>query len=595
MQQRRRAGLWMIVGAIVTMLAAGCGGTAPATALPPTAAAKPAATAPAAATTAPAATATLASTARPVATTASSTPAAAASPSPVASRRARDFIDAKYGGVLRADTAGDPPGWDAHKNLAFLTQIPATPLNDQLVGNDPARWGEYIPLLAKSWSLSPDGLVWTFNLNQGVHFHDGTPFTAADVVYTMDKRVMNPPQGLVSQFKGQVESLKEVKALDDYRVQMTLKESDASFLALGIAFGRMNMISKAWTEANGMAKLDAYPPPPLLGPFKAKEYVRGSSIELVKNTDYYMPDRPFLDGIKIFIISDTGTLFASLLTGQIDFMRNLSVAQQKEAKDRLGNKITIQPTPVGVHSKVDINTLAAPFNDVRVRKALNYAIDKDGFNLTQGGPYAIGGYLQPGTGWEMPLSELKQFAGYDPDLKANQQKAKDLLAEAGYPNGLDVVWYMRDNTLNATVALQSMLKEVGMRSTYRTVDTATYFNTIQEKGNATWQISQEATGTVGTDPNAQFGVFHVSWGSRTVSNFKSDYMDATYRKQNVAVDPAARKALLWDMERYAQGQYAYDVLGWSVWALATRPEVHHLYQPPYHGGNQHHREAWLTR
>lgn len=147
------------------------------------------------------------------------------------------------------------------------------------------------------------------------------------------------------------------------------------------------------------------------------------------------------------------------MTGQIP-IHNLTPAQITEAHSRLGDKVTIQSGASTVWSKMEMNLLVPPFNDIRVRKAIAYAVDKDGTAIATGSEFPNGGFLQPGVGWDLPKAELLKYVGYDPDQAANVRKAKDLLAQAGYANGFDmkIFTHPKGGYQKPAISVQSMLK-----------------------------------------------------------------------------------------------------------------------------------------
>src|SRR3972149_4553507 len=179
------------------------------------------------------------------------------------------------------------------------------------------------------------------------------------------------------------------------------------------------------------------------GPFKFKSYVRGATFEGERNPDYFVKDRPFLDGYKFFVSTETSVRAAAIRSGRayVEF-RNLPGPEVEAIKKQLGDKVVVQETPVTAHWGIAVNNTVKPFNDVRVRKALTLAIDRYTasrvlYPLT--GLKLVGGVMRPGSDWEMPEADLQKYPGFGKDAEKNRAEARRLLAEAGYPNGFKVV------------------------------------------------------------------------------------------------------------------------------------------------------------
>src|SRR5499427_3064336 len=193
----------------------------------------------------------------------------------------------RYGGVLRVALAGDPPSLDMHQEQTFMVTIPMSTFYNTLVMFDPHEYPKIIGDLAKSWTVSEDGLTYTFTLHQGVKFHDGSELTSADVKASWDK-ILSPPQGVVSPRKSQYDFIKSIEAPDPYTVVFRLHYPAASFMA-GLAHPANFIYAKKYLDqdANYYKKHVMGS-----GPFKLKEYVRGASIELEHNPKYWKQGLP---------------------------------------------------------------------------------------------------------------------------------------------------------------------------------------------------------------------------------------------------------------------------------------------------------------
>src|SRR3989441_8739953 len=179
------------------------------------------------------------------------------------------------------------------------------------------------------------------------------------------------------------------------------------------------------------------------GPFKFKSYTRGSTFEGERNPDYFVKDRPYLDGYKFFISTETSVRAAALRSGRawIEF-RTMPAAEVEAIRKTLGNKVVVQDTAATGLFGIAMNQTMKPFMDIRVRKALTLAFDR----YTAGRvlyPIAslrdVGALMRPATEWAMSEVELQKFPGFGRDMEKNRAEARRLLAEAGDPNGFKVV------------------------------------------------------------------------------------------------------------------------------------------------------------
>ena len=229
----------------------------------------------------------------------------------------------RRGGVLLAVIGADPPSLDPHQESTFANIELVAPLYSTLLQLDPYSYPKIIGDLATEWKISPDGLTYTFKLHPGVKFHDGSPLTSADVKASYDK-IIFPPQGVRSVRKNAYTAVDQVEAPDPATVVFKLKFPSASLLA---------NLASPWNVIFPKKYLDKDPnyfKTNVIGsgPFKFKSYTRGSTFEGERNPDYFVKDRPYLDGYKFFISPETSVRAAAIRSGRayIEF-RNLPSAE----------------------------------------------------------------------------------------------------------------------------------------------------------------------------------------------------------------------------------------------------------------------------
>src|SRR5215470_6128127 len=390
----------------------------------------------------------------------------------------------RHGGVLLAVIGADPPSLDPHQENTFATMELVAPLYSTLLQIDPYNYPKIIGDVATEWKIGPDGLTYTFKIRHDIKFHDGSGLTSADVKATYEK-IAFPPEGVRSVRKAAYAAIKSIEAPDAGTVVFKLTYPSASLL---------NNLASPWNVIYPKKYLDKDPNYFKTnvvgsGPFKFKAYTRGASFEGERNPDYFVKDRPYLDGYKFFISTETSVRAAAIPSGRayIEF-RDLPSAEVESIKKQLGDKVTVQETPVTGQVGIAINNTVKPFTDIRVRKALTLGFDrytggKALFGIT--GLRDPGGLMRPGTEFALSPAALEKFAGFGHNAEKNRAEAKRLLAEAGYPNGFKVVLKNRNIRLPyqdiAVFAIQEWRK-IGIEAEHRPLETAAWFADGRDKG-----------------------------------------------------------------------------------------------------------------
>ncbi|MGH8067378.1 MAG: ABC transporter substrate-binding protein, partial [Candidatus Entotheonellia bacterium] len=206
----------------------------------------------------------------------------------------------RRGGIFQVALAGDPPSLDMHQEQTFMVAIPLGPVYNNLITFDPHNYPEIIGDLAKSWTVSDDYLTYSFTLQEGVKFHDGSEMTSADVKASWD-RIVFPPEGVISTRRANYAMIKGIEAPDRHTVVFRLHHPSPSFLS-SVAHPANFVYAKKYLDSD----VHYYKAHSVgTGPFKLKNYVRGSYIELERNPEYWKKGLPYMDGIKYFIIKDT--------------------------------------------------------------------------------------------------------------------------------------------------------------------------------------------------------------------------------------------------------------------------------------------------
>ena len=322
-----------------------------------------------------------------------------------------------------------------------------------------------VPQLAKSYTVSDDGLVYTFTLQTGVKFTDGTDFNSEAVKANID-RCMDEKNNLKS--RRYFAKVKEVKCPDANTVQITLKEPYSVFINKMTNFGIISPKAiKDGVKLNSVAVGT--------GPYKLKEWDQADHLIVTRN-DNYWGTKPGVDSITFKVVPEAGSRIAMLQTGEADMIYPIPPEQIKTID---GTKdIKVESVPSNIVYYVTLNMSRKPFNDVKVRQAMNYAIDKDAFVKA-----VYGGYGDHATS---PMASTTQYYSKQEEYAFNIEKAKELLKEAGYPDGFKTtIW--SDNTSDSVKGMQfinQQLAQVGITAEVVPMEGATLNAKINEAKNA---------------------------------------------------------------------------------------------------------------
>ena len=310
---------------------------------------------------------------------------------------------------------------------------------------------ELTPLLATDWSQSDDGLTWTFNLREGVNFSNGEAMTSAHVVFSMN-RILDPETG-----SGRVAAVGGAgtvwEATGDYSVTVTTPEPNA-ILPILLSARSTAVVHPDSVDENGVIVV-----PIGTGPFTVENLDGTISMTLAKNEDYWQEGLPLLDAVEITVIQEDAAREAALLGGEVDFVT--SVAPQAVQALQDNPDVNVLVSPALAYKYIGLNLMREPFDDVRVRQAIAYAINRD--DLCAAGDFGLctplyGGPIDTASPWHF------DYAPYSQDI----EKAKALMAEAGYADGFDME-LMPTSTYQDTVrqaqVLQAQLGAIGIRTT----------------------------------------------------------------------------------------------------------------------------------
>ncbi|MBB3018435.1 peptide/nickel transport system substrate-binding protein [Microvirga lupini] len=338
----------------------------------------------------------------------------------------------------------EPPGLDPTIAAPVaIREVTWVNLYEGLVRID--RTGKVQPLLAKSWEVTPDGLTYTFRLQEGVKFHDGSTFDSADVKFAFDRA--RDPKSTNAQ-KQIFAPIASIETPDPATVVIKLKETSGNFLYY-LGWGDAVIVAPE-TAANNAAN------PVGTGPFKFKSWTRGDRVELTKNPDYWQKDKVKLESVTFRFISDAQAQVAALRAGDVDAFPNLG-APELFAEFQKDNRFKAVAGNTEGETVAGMNNAKKPFDDVRVRRALMHAVDRKA--LIEG---AYSGFGQPIGSFFSPNHPA--FVDMTNVIPYDVEKAKALLKEAGYGNGLPITIKSPQMAYASRSAelLSAMMAEVGV-------------------------------------------------------------------------------------------------------------------------------------
>jgi peptide/nickel transport system substrate-binding protein len=361
-----------------------------------------------------------------------------------------------YGGEVVVAVPQDPDYLDPHKAAASGTYEMMFNVFEGLL--KPDSNGGVRPAVAESYKVSDDGLTYTFTIKDNVYFHNGEKVTLEDIKYSYERLMGVNGEALSSDFEKNVES---VKIISPNKIEFKLKELDTTFL--------YNFTESILPKSND-GKHNTNPIG--TGPFKFVEYLPGQRVVLEKFDQYWDKKLPYLDKVEFRIITDPQASLIAFKAGEIDMIPRLGT-QYIGLIGNDGYTISGEQNLVQI---LGLNLKRKPFDDVRVRKAMSYAIDKDLLiqAVAEGYGTKLGSNMSPVMGkyFKEGLADK-----YSPDLK----KAKDLLTQAGYPNGFETTITVPSNYkfhVDTAQVIVEMLKQIGIKAEIEQVEWGVWLDRV---------------------------------------------------------------------------------------------------------------------
>lgn len=448
----------------------------------------------------------------------------------------------KKGGVINALVQPEPSGL-----MIGITQNGPTQLISGNIYEGLLRYDEKLepqPALATSWTVNPAGTVYTFKLKPKVTWHDGKPFTAADVVFSADVFLRKTHARL----RANLAAVESIRAVDPLTVEFKLKYPFSPFLGI-FEVGTMPMVPKHIYEGTDFLTNPANAKPIGTGPLKFKEWVRGSYIQLVRNDAYHQPDVPLVDSVYFHVIPDASARAAAFESGKVDLVPGGAVEYFDVA--RLSKLPGVQVTTKGweffaPHSWLWVNNRKAPMDNIKFRQALAFAIDRDAIAKV-----AWQGYAKSATG---PFNSHIKYASTDvAKYPRDLARAKQLLGESGYKGEtlrLLPLPYGETWTRSAEIVRQN-LQQAGVKIEMTPTDVAGWgerlnkwdydlaFTYVYQYGDPALGVARNYT----SDNIAQGSPFN------NVEGYRNAKVDELFQAGAREIDPVKRAAIYHEVQK----------------------------------------------
>lgn len=480
----------------------------------------------------------------------------------------------KQGGILRVQHRDSPSSMSIHEEGTISTVLPVMGVFNNLVVYDQHKpqnsLETIVPELATSWSWNTDFTKLTFKLREGVKWHDGKPFTSADVKCTWELLNGTAKEKFkINNRSGWYFNLESITTNGPYEATMHMKRPQPAFLAL---------------LASGFSPVYPCHVPPRdmrihpigTGPFKFVEFKGNEGMKVTRNPDYWKAGRPYLDGIEYTVIPNRSTAMLSFIAGKFDmtFPYEVTVQGLKDILSQYPAAIC-DLTSTNVAANIVMN-IAPPFDNLDLRKAVIMAVDRKAFvDILFEGKADVGGAMMPAPdgAWGLPPEMLQTLPGFSSDVAKSREEARTIMRGLGY--GPDKHLPVKLSTRNlptyrdSATILISQLKEIWIDGELDPVETAIWQPKLIRRD---YQMGLSLVGNGVDDPDQQFYESYVC-GSRTYMGYCDKAIDALVDKQSMEPDQAKRRQIVWEIDRKLQQDVVRPMLYYQRSATCRRPEV----------------------
>ncbi|MDP8922056.1 MAG: ABC transporter substrate-binding protein, partial [Chloroflexota bacterium] len=461
---------------------------------------------------------------------------------------------AAAGGMLIAAQEVDPVQLDPATSSNFSALQAYEHIYESLTGYDEAT--KVVPALAERWE-TPDDTTYIFHLRPGVKFHNGQDLTGDDVAYSLE-RALDEQTG--SPWRSLLTPIKSIEVPDKQTVRVNLSSPYPGLLGAFSVLRNSGIMPKDWDKTHN-TKTEAVG----TGPFKLKEFVATDHLTYEKNAEYWDTGRPKLEGMTFKIMLDQNARIAALRSGQIQYAF-LDAQGAAQIKDQPGIQVLQSPSAwLATHP---FNLSRKPFDDKRVRQALRMAVDtREVIEKAVFGAGAPSGPIATGFGdWALPESELRY-------LKPDVEKAKQLLAEAGYPNGFETTITCSPQYpefVATSLVCQEAWKKIGVTATVEQVEWGTYVKRASKAGGFEYDIGATAF-TFRPDPDGYVYSYYKT-DAENNTGYSNPEMDRLLDQARSTMDEARRRDLYMQIQKIIEDDvpWMYWYVKFNIEALSTK-------------------------
>ena len=508
----------------------------------------------------------------------------------------------------------DPRDWDPKGSASLSSVIAYSQIYNQIVQYDTTDTEIVVCDLCESWEISNGGKTFTFTLRENIMWHDGEDLDANDVIFSMERYAdPNSRMGRSGLWRQYALPLDEggVKLVDDRTIEFNLQFPSGAFIKfLAIDYVKVlpSHLLRDGVDLNLAENVIDFQSGS--GPFILDEYQRGNSYKVSKNPNYFKEGRPFFDGIEHFIISDPSTLAAGFKVGQIDMTNSVAVTLSPTQAfaiedDSEGKTVAVAVAPSAGYGLM-LNVKKEPFNDPRVRRAIQLAINYQQWNeLVFDNTSGVGCPLM---GLAHTFEECSQWPGLrakdTPGGQDDLAKAKELMAEAGYPEGFQTQYAARQvaNYPDQCSVIKEQLKKAlgidGEIITYPSVAGFTLYATSRPaEAEGDWELACQGEAQTVLDVDGIIGGVYLKGATRNYTDWRNDRIDLWFEEQKTEIDLGKRVEIQKEIELFlfSQEDNHWITLGWGVALWLIGEDIKGFHAPQTLQTHFKHEDLWLNR
>ena len=482
------------------------------------------------------------------------------------------------GGTLRVYHRENPASASVHEEASIATAMPFMAVfnnlfvfNQQGDRNDPA---DLTPELATAWRWNAENTRLTLTLRQGVAWHDGKPFTAADVKCTWDTVAGRRPAGWRKNPRQEwYSNLQAVETNGPHEVSFQLGRPQPSFIAF-LASG-LSPVYPCHVDARVMRQK-----PIGTGPFRVVEFKPNQSIELARNPTYWREGRPYLDGITFRIIRNRSTRILAFAAGEFDltFSTDVTAPLMRDLASQAPTTIC-QFNLSNVTNQILINRETAPFDNHDIRRAVALSIDHQAYvDILSEGRNGLGGAMlvPPAGRWGVTAQDLAAAGveGWTGSMEQKREAARRLMRAAGFgpetPLRVKVITRDIPSYRDPAVIMIDQLKQIFIEAELQTLDTALWYTQLQRGG---WALAMNQNGSAIDDPDVILFENYLCGGDRNYSRYCNRELQSRMEQQSAMLDPEARRQMVREIDIQLQRDVARPILYHSGGATCRWPHV----------------------